>query len=533
MSSSAKVLVADAIATDELSPLVSAGVQVDHRAGISKAELLEVIGAYDGLLVRSRTQVDAAVFAAGTSLRVVGRAGTGVDNVDLAAATRAGVVVMNVPSGNTNAAAELTIALIAALCRNIVPAAAALRAGRFEQKPFVGVELTGRTLGVIGLGRIGRAVARKAQGLGLKVVGYDPLLAPAAVEELGIVSASLEALAAQSDIISVHVPLAEKTKHMIDAALIRCMKPGVRLLNVARGGIVDESALLAALESGAVAGAALDVFETEPPTSNPLVQHPRVLATPHLGASTEEAQSAVARLIAQQVARFLTQGVVENAVNLWGMEAEERAVMEPWLLLARRLGAVAAALLQGRPDRMEVVRFGDGTRWRGEPLAAEALVGALTPWLGGRLNAVNARLLAGERGFAVEERMQPEHRSFPALLRVALHSAEDSVVLDGTLFGRSLLRVVRAYGMNIDAIPEGAMLFVRHADKPGMIGRIGTLLAEHGVNIANMSVGRHETRDGALSVLNLDQEAPQAVLDALRVMDAVQSCRAVPASVSA
>ena len=533
MSSPARVIVADALAADELEPLVRAGVHVENRAGISREELLQVIANFDGLLVRSRTQVDAEVIAAGTRLRVVGRAGTGVDNVDLAAATRAGIVVMNVPSGNTNAAAELTIALMTALCRHVVPAAAALLAGRFEQKPFIGVELQGRILGVIGLGRIGRAVGRKAQGLGLTVVGYDPLLAPAAVEELGFRSATLEALAAECDIISVHVPLAEKTKHLVNAEFLARCKRGVRILNVARGGVVDEAALLVALESGQVAGAALDVFEKEPPTENALVQHPRVLATPHLGASTQEAQSAVARLIAHQVARFLTQGVVENAVNLWGMDADEREMLQPWLLLARRLGAVAAALLDGRPDSIEVVRFGEGTRLRSEPVAAEALVGALTPWMGARLNAVNARLLAVERGFTLVERVQPTHRSFPSMLRVVLRSEHDSVALDGTLFGRSLLRVVRAYGMNIDAIPEGTMLFVRHADQPGMIGTIGTLLAQHSVNIANMSVGRSEDRAEALSVLNLDQEVPAAVLNVLSAHAAVRSCRAVAASVTA
>lgn len=530
MRSPAKVLVADAISSEELEPLRRAGVEVIDRAGIARKDLLVELAGCDGLLVRSRTQVDAEVLAAAPGLRVVGRAGTGVDNVDLSAATRAGIVVMNVPSGNTNAAAELTVALMTALCRNVAQANAALRAGRFEQKPFIGVELQGRTLGLVGLGRIGRAVGRKAQGLGMKVVGFDPLLSSAAVEELGFSAADLNELTACSDVISVHVPLTDKTRHLIGADLIGRMKKGVRILNVARGGVVDEAALLDALDSGKVAGAALDVFETEPPVDQRLLQHEKLLATPHLGASTREAQSAVARLIAQQVAKFLTLGVAENAVNLWGLEPEEREALLPWMSLARRLTALASALLQGRMQSVELVRVGDAARLRGEPLMAEALVGALSPWMGVRLNAVNARLLAEEHGLAVTERVQAEHRSFASLLRVTVRSESDVVTLDGTLFGRALLRVVRAFGMNIDAIPEGSMLLLRHADQPGMIGFTGTLLSRHGINIANMCVGRSEDRSEALSVLNLDQELPASVLQELQQHAAVRFARAVSAA---
>lgn len=521
------VLVADAIAAAELAPLQAAGIEVLDRAGISAADLALEIGRCDGLLVRSRTKVDAGLIARATRLRVIGRAGTGVDNVDLATATRAGIVVMNVPSGNTNAAAEHTLALMLALARHVADGAAALKEGRWEQKPFTGIEVEGRTLGVIGLGRIGRSVAGKARGLGMRVMGFDPMLDAAAIREMGIEPASLDGLAAGSDVITVHVPLAEKTRHLVNAALLARMKRGVRILNVARGGIVDEVALLAALESGQVGGAALDVFEEEPPTSRALLQHPRVLATPHLGASTEEAQAAVARLIAGQVARFLVHGAVENAVNLTGLGAEERVQLAPWMQLARRLGTIAAGLSAARPQSAELTRCGEGVLQRGDVLAAEAVVGLLSPWMGRALNPVNARLLAAEWGFSLVDRHQPGHKSFPALLRLAVKSGGSELVLDGTLFGHGMLRIVRAFGMNIDAIPEGHMLFVRHKDRPGMIAAIGTILSAAGVNIANMSVGRDSARGNALSILNCDEAVPATALDAIADIAGVEDVRSV------
>jgi D-3-phosphoglycerate dehydrogenase len=523
------VLVADSISASELTPLSAAGIEVLDRSGISAADLALEIGRCDGLLVRSRTKVDAALLARATRLRVVGRAGTGVDNVDLVAATRAGIVVMNVPSGNTNAAAEHTIALLMALARHVADGASALRKGQFEQKPFIGIEVEGRTLGVIGLGRIGRAVASKARGLGMRVSGFDPMLDASAIREMGIEPADLGTLAANSDVVTVHVPLAEKTRHLVNAEFIARMKRGARILNVARGGIVDEKALLDALESGQLAGAALDVFEQEPPTNTALLQHPRLLSTPHLGASTMEAQSAVARLIAGQVARFLTSGAVENAVNLTGLGAEERAQLTPWMELARRLGVIAAGLIHGRPESAELLRCGEGILQRGDVLAAESVVGLLTPWMGQSLNPVNARVLAAEWGFSLVDRSLPGHRSFPGLLRLAVKAGAEELALDGTLFGHGMLRIVRAYGMNIDAIPEGHMLFVRHRDRPGMIAAMGAILAAEDLNIANMSVGRDVARGHALSILNCDEAPSVEALAAIGRLEGVESVRAVVA----
>lgn len=500
-----RVLVADSLDPEQLQPLRDAGVEVVDEAGISSEDLLTRIEPFHGLLIRSRTRVTKELLSAAPNLKVVGRAGTGVDNVDLAAATRSGVVVMNVPGGNAVAAAEHTIALMTSLARSIPQAAESLRAGRWDRKLFQGIELTGKTLGVVGLGRIGREVALRARGLRMQVIAYDPLTSEGAAADIGVGLRSLEELVAESDFLTVHVPLGDQTRHLVGADLLSRAKPGLRVLNVARGGVVDEAALLEALESGTVGGAALDVFESEPPAPDGLVAHPAVVATPHLGASTVEAQAGVAHAIAEQVARYLTEGVIENAVNVVGIDPALREEMGPWAELGRRLGSVASELTGDGIRQVDVTLMGEITAWPQEALTTEILLGVLGRFGGDRINPVNAAVFASERGIRVSTGTRSTHRSFQSLIRVSLeHGTGETVCLDGTLFGTNQLRIVRAFDFNIDAIPEGPLLWVANEDQPGIIGHLGTILAEAGINIANMSVGRMENTGEALAVLNLD-----------------------------
>jgi D-3-phosphoglycerate dehydrogenase len=523
------VLVADALSGADLEPLRAAGITVQDRAGLDARELAAILPGFEGLLVRSRTRVTAELLERPGRLRVIGRAGVGVDNIDLDAATRASVVVMNTPQGNVTAAAEHTIALLFALCRHIPEACAALRAGRFEQKPFLGVEIAGKTLGVVGLGRIGREVARRARALGMRVIGYDPLLAEDSARDLDVTLLALEELLREADVVTLHVPATPATRHLIDRARLAAMKRGARLLNVARGGIVDEQALLDALERDHLAGAALDVFESEPPAFGPLIHHPKVVATPHLGASTVEAQAGVARQVALQVADFLTRGVVENAVNMPGIPPGQAELLRPWASLARRLGGIATGLLRAPVRRVVLTTYGETSELSREFLCAESLFGLLRPYFDGRLGPVNARLIAGELGLLVSDRKVAKHRSFQGLLRVAATSASgETVTLDGTLFGRDHLRLVRAFGVNMDAIPEGSLLFVANQDRPGVIAHLSQGLAAAGINIASMSVGRDAARGEALAVLSLDQEPGAGLLELLSADSRILWVRHVP-----
>lgn len=525
---SLRVLVADSLDPDQLEPLRTHGVEVVDRVGITADELLSEIEPFQGLLVRSRTRVTAELLAAAPALRVIGRAGTGVDNIDVEAATRSGVVVMNVPGGNAVAAAELTIALMTSLARSVPQAAASLKAGRWDRKAFQGTELTGKTLGVVGLGRIGREVGARARGLRMRVIAYDPLTTAEVADDLGVELRPLEELVKESDFLTLHVPLSEETRHLVDASLLALARPGLRVLNVARGGIVDEAALLDALERGRVAGAALDVFESEPPEDNPLVAHPAVISTPHLGASTAEAQAGVAHAVASQVGRYLTEGVIENAVNVVGLDPALKEQVQPWADLARSLGWLASALVGDGIHGVDLTLVGEiVSTCPQEALSTEVLLGLLRRFGGDRVNPVNAAMFAEERGLRLSSAQRPAHKSFQSLLRVDVHHADGTLNLAGTLFGTHNLRVVRAYGFNIDAIPEGPMLWCANKDAPGIIGHLGTVLADEGINIANMSVGRNGETGEALAVLNLDAEPSDAALAALAARDGIHWVRLV------
>ena len=521
-------LVADSLDPDQLKPLRDLGVEILDRAGISAEQLALEIGPCQALLVRSRTKVTPDLLARAPALRVIGRAGTGVDNIDIEAATRSGVVVMNVPGGNAVAAAEHTIALMTALARSVPQAAASLRAGRWDRKLYQGTELTGKTLGVVGLGRIGREVAYRARGMRMRVLAYDPLTTAEVAEDLGIELRPLDELVKEIDFLSLHVPLSDATRHLVDAGLLASAKPGLRILNVARGGIVDEAALLESIEAGHVAGAALDVFESEPPEGSALVAHPAVISTPHLGASTAEAQAGVAHAVASQVGRYLTEGVIENAVNVVGLDPALREQVQPWADLARRLGWLASALSGDGIHQVDLTMVGEiASSCPQEALTTEVLMGLLNRFAGDRVNPVNAALFAEERGIRLSSAQRPAHKSFQSLLRVQVQHGDGSLNLAGTLFGTHNLRVVRAFGFNIDAIPEGPMLWCANRDAPGIIGHLGTVLADEGINIANMSVGRNSETGEALAVLNLDAEPSAEAIAALMSRDGIHWIRLV------
>ena len=491
----------------------NSAVQVDVKTDLSPDELESIIGGYTALIVRSSTQVTESVLRAGRQLKVVGRAGIGVDNIDVEAATRCGVVVMNTPGGNSVSAAEFSFAMLMGLARNIPQAAASLRAGQWERGRFTGVELTGKTLGVLGLGKVGREVALRGAAFKMRVLGYDLILSEEVALSSGAQMATLEEIYDQADFISVHIPLTPQTRHMLSEAQFARCKNELYLVNCARGGIVDEEALLRALDAGQVAGAALDVFEEEPPTSPALTGHDRVICTPHLGASTAEAQASVALQIAEQVGDVLLDRVIRNAINVPSVEPEVYQKIRPFLELAENMGRILAQLGEGQLKRITIEYHGDVTVYPTSPLTAAVLKGIMETVSEEAVNFVNAAYFAQERGIHVDELRSSEHENFASLITVIYQTSQGSRTLGGTLFGKSEARLVRLDEYLFDAVPEHHMLFYVNDDVPGIIGRIGTLMGKHQVNIAQMSCGRHEVGSRALTIINVDSEIPDAVLE--------------------
>jgi len=508
-SATTRVLIADAVSDKGVELLRDTpGFEVTVRTGMSQDELRETIGDFEGLVVRSATKVTGDVLASSGRLRVIGRAGTGVDNIDLDAATRAGVVVMNAPGGNSVAAAELTVAHLMALARNLVQANAELRAGRWERKKYVGVELDGKTLGVVGLGRIGREVARRAKGLRMEVLGFDPFVSSEVAEGFGVTYVELDELLARSDVVTLHLPMTQETRHLIDAGAIARMKPGARLINCARGGLVDESALIDALESGHLAGAALDVFETEPPSDRRIVDHPRIVATPHLGASTREAQERVGTEIAEKIRDYLQSGTILDAVNFPAIDRETSAALEPIMDLAVRLGSLAGQIAEGGYRRLDARTLGNMAEHSLRPIVMAAVKGLLGHAVEGEVSYVNALLLAKERGITVEEGRSSEASPYSGLLRLTLETDAGTTTVAGTLLAPEQPRLVEVDGLTIESRPEGHMLFVRNRDVPGVVGKIGTILGRSGVNIAGIHLGRTADQEGAISIIDVDLPVP-------------------------
>ena len=521
-----RVLVSDDLSTEGVEIMRRAGLEVDVKVGLPPEELQRIIGDYEGLAVRSATKVNAALLEHASRLKVIGRAGVGVDNVDLDAATRRGIVVMNTPGGSSTTVAELTLAHMLALARHVAQATASVKAGKWEKKKFQGRELSGKTLGVVGIGNIGSIVVDRCLAMGMRVIAYDPFIAAEAAARLGVTLVSLDDLWEQSDVISLHVPLTEQTRHVVNAQTLAKMRKGVLIVNCARGGVIDERALADALASGHVGGAALDVFEKEPPApDHPLLKSDRLVCTPHIGASTEEAQSAVAVAIAEQLASYLGHGEVKNAVNLPSLPREVLDQIAPYLDLAEKLGSMAAQIAPAAVREVRIEMAGELASAPLRPVAARVLKGLLRNVLEQPVNEVSAPAIAKERGLAVREERVAEATDFVSLLTVELSGATGSVVVAGTVFGRSEPRIVRVNQFRLEAAPEGNVILFENDDAPGVVGNIGTALGEAGVNIAHIFLSRDASR--AVSLVNVDSEPTVELLEKLRQVPHVRSVRAI------
>ncbi len=525
-----RVLVADKLEAAGLDLLRQAGIELDVREKSPQgAALQEALRASDAVIVRSQTRITAAELENPGKLRAIVRAGVGVDTIDVAAATRRGIVVMNTPGGNTVSTAEQTITLLMALARHTPAADAHVHQGKWERNKFLGTQLAGKTLGVVGLGRIGREVARRAAGLDMKVVGFDPFLAPAGAAQLGIEAvSSLDQLLPRVDFLTVHTPLTDETRDLIGAEQIAKMRKGARVINCARGGIINEEALAEALRSGHLAGAALDVFVQEPPAADhPLLKLPNVVVTPHLGASTVEAQLSVATEAAQLLIDYLTKGVVGFAVNMAAVDRAEMQELRLYVDMARRLGLLHAQMSQGTIRRAELHYRGDVARRPTRLITAAFSAGLLETRLDQNVNVVNAPLLAAERGIEVVEQTSSQKGDFSTLLKVDVTTDKKTYTAAGTLFGNQYLRLVQLGPYHLDAYMDGVMLLFTHRDLPGLIGYIGTIFGKHRVNIAQMTVGRQAPGGEAIAVLNLDAPPPEEALKEVRSHPQISSVSVV------
>ncbi|HKV44034.1 MAG TPA: phosphoglycerate dehydrogenase [bacterium] len=522
-----RILVADGLAEEGLARLRESG-DLLIRSGLSEDELAGVLPGVEALIVRSRTRVSAEAVKRATCLRVIARAGVGVDNIDVEAATRQGILVLNTPESSTIAAAEHTLAMLLALVRRIPQAQAALVAGRWTREKFIGSELFGKTLGVVGLGKIGSEVARRAAAFGMRVLAYDPYITPERAHRLGVELGAWDDVLDRADVLTLHVPLAQDTKALIGRAEMAALKPGALLVNCARGGLIDEEALLAALEEGRVGGAALDVFTHEPPPEGyPLLTHPRVVVTPHLGGSTLEAQRTIAVDIADQVLAALRGEPVHGAVNAPALGEDTWRRLDPFMHLARRLGELTHQVAARPLSAVAMSYEGEVARMDTPPLTASYLTGLLHRASDRTVNLVNAVVIAKERGLAISEARTDLCEDFTSQIVAEAQTPDGPLRLGGTLFGHREARITRLNRWRLDLVPAEHMLFVWNEDRPGMIGAVGTILGRHAVNIANMHVGRRDAGGTALMVLTLDAPAPQAVLEEIQRAGGISHVRAV------
>src|SRR4051812_27868392 len=520
-----RVLIADKLSPAAVAIFKERGVDADVKTGLSKDELLKIIGDYDGLAVRSATKADKDVIAAAKKLKVIGRAGIGVDNVDIPAATAKGVIVMNTPFGNSITTAEHAIALMFAIARDLPAADASTQAGKWEKNRFMGVEVTGKTLGLIGAGNIGSIVADRALGLKMKVVAYDPFLSHDRAVEMGVEKVELDELLARADFITLHTPLTDKTRNILSREALAKAKKGVMIVNCARGGLVDEIALRAALESGQVGGAAFDVFVEEPAKQNVLFGAPNFIATPHLGASTEEAQENVALQVAEQMSDYLLTGAVSNALNSPSITADEAPKLRPFVALAEKLGAFAGQMVDTGLKGVDIAFEGHLADLNVKPLTAAALAGVLRPMLA-EINMVSAPAVAKERGITVSESRQEISPVYDSLMRITLQTEMGRRAFAGTVMAGAP-RIVEVKGMELDAAFAPAMLYVNNLDKPGFIGALGALLGQTGVNIATFTLGRVSAGDDAIALVGVDQAPDEPLIQKIRALPHVKEARAL------
>ncbi|AZI37065.1 phosphoglycerate dehydrogenase [Caenibius tardaugens] len=521
-----KVLISDKMDPQAAQIFAERGCDVDVITGKTPEELKAIIGQYDGLAIRSSTRVTADILEAATNLKVIGRAGIGVDNVDIPEASAKGIVVMNTPFGNSITTAEHAIALMFALARQLPEADASTQAGKWEKNRFMGVELTSKTLGLIGAGNIGSIVADRALGLRMKVVAFDPFLSPERALELGIEKVDLDELLARADFITLHTPLTDQTRNILSKENIAKTKKGVRIINCARGGLVDEAALKEALDSGHVAGAALDVFVTEPAKESPLFGTPNFVSTPHLGASTSEAQVNVALQVAEQMSDFLLTGGVTNALNMPSLSAEEAPKLKPYMALAEKLGSLVGQLTTGSLARISVHTEGAATELNAKPIVAAVLAGFLRVQ-SDSVNMVNAPFLAKERGMEVREVKTEREGDYHTLIRVSVKTEAGERSVAGTLFSNSEPRLVELFGIKVEAELAGHMMYIVNEDAPGFIGRIGTLLGESAINIGTFNLGRREAGGEAVLLLSVDSPVPASVLEQARALPGVKRAMAL------
>ncbi len=516
-----KVLISDPMDPNAADIFRANGIEVDEKPGLSKDELKAIIGDYDGLAIRSATKVTAELLEAATKLKVVGRAGIGVDNVDIPAATARGVVVMNTPFGNSITTAEHAIALMFALARDLPAADSSTQAGKWEKNRFMGVELTNKTLGLIGAGNIGSIVADRALGLRMKVIAYDPFLTPERAVDLGVEKVTLDELLGRADFITLHTPLTDQTRNILSAANLAKTKKGVRIVNCARGGLIDEAALKAALESGHVAGAALDVFVEEPAKDNDLFGTPGLVATPHLGASTTEAQVNVAIQVAEQMADFLVKGGVTNALNMPSLSAEEAPKLRPYMELAEKLGSLVGQVEGLTATGLSIEVEGAAAQLNQKPITGAVLAGFMRVY-SDSVNMVNAPFLARERGLDVREVRHDREIDYHTLVRVTATTPGGEVSVAGTLFGNAAPRLVDMFGIPLEAELEGEMIYIVNEDRPGFIGRLGTTLGEADVNIGTFHLGRRAAGEEAVALVSVDSHVERRTVAALEAIAGVK-----------
>jgi D-3-phosphoglycerate dehydrogenase len=523
-----RVLISDNLSAAAIDIFRDRGVEADFRPelGKDKDALAEIIGDYDGLAIRSATKVTPKILAGAGRLKVIGRAGIGVDNVDLPAATAKGVIVMNTPFGNSITTAEHAIALLFAVAREIPAADASTQAGKWEKNRFMGVEITSKTLGVIGCGNIGSIVAERAIGLRMHVIAFDPFLSAERALDLGVEKVELDDLFARADFISLHTPLTERTRNIVDAAALARMKKGVRIVNCARGGLVDERALRDALDSGHVAGAGFDVFVDEPATSNPLFGHPGMVCTPHLGAATAEAQENVALQVAEQMSDYLLRGAVSNAVNSPSITAEEAPRLKPFVALAERLGSFAGQLTEGGLTAVRIEYEGAVAGMNTRALTSAAIAGLLKPLLA-EVNMVSAPAIARERGVAIEEVLREEAETYESVIRLTVTTEDFTRHIAGTVFADGKPRIIDIKGIEIEAAFAPTMLYVTNEDRPGYIGALGATLGAAGVNIATFNLGRAALGGDAIALVQIDGDISDEVVAKVAALQHVRQARAL------
>jgi D-3-phosphoglycerate dehydrogenase len=526
VSTMAKVLVSDPITPAGIELFKEAGFEVEVKTDHTKEELIAKIRNYDALIVRSQTKVGADVIEAASNLKVIGRAGVGVDNVDVEAATKKGIIVLNAPDGNTISTAELTIAMLLSLARNIPQAHGSLKGGAWDRKSFTGVEVSGKTLGIVGMGRIGTEVAKRMLAMNMTVLAFDPFLTPEKAESLGVKLVDLDPIITQSDFITVHTPLTPETQGLFGAKEFARMKKGVRLINCARGGIYDEAALAEAIKNGQVAGAAFDVFPEEPPKDRTLIDLPQTVVTPHLGASTKEAQENVAVDVAIEVIKVLKGESFKNAVNLPPLRPEVRTAIQPFFGLMEALGKITGQLAKSGITKLEVSYLGEISKLETNYLSTLFLKGILQTSLGDEVNPVNALYLAKERGIKVIERKLPDVAGYASLITVTAATDKETHTLSGTVIGAAGSRIVEIEGYHFDIVPSGNLVLINHTDQPGVIGEVGTILGQHGINIAAMQVGRKQQGGNALMVLTVDS-APNGAIEKLEKVKSVAKAWAI------